>query len=135
MVIEEIASFPRAKHDDLVDTASSALKKLRELGIVQHSAEVEADKLERIFRAARDLRVSVSRRNTGCKLGQATAWPKGAIISAGQCQRTVEDEQARRAQHPATPCDNASATCVQRQQQRGMLRECTHANQDGPIGH
>jgi predicted phage terminase large subunit-like protein len=60
MVIEEIASFPRAKHDDLVDTASSALKKLRELGIVQHPAEVEAEKLERLFRAGnRPARLSI----------------------------------------------------------------------------
>lgn len=54
MVIEECAQFPRSKHDDLVDTVSAGLKKLRDLGVVQHADEVAADHLERItFRGNR----------------------------------------------------------------------------------
>jgi predicted phage terminase large subunit-like protein len=60
MVIDEVSSFPRGKHDDLVDCVSAALKKLRDIGVVQHPAEVEAEKLERLFRAGqRSTRLSI----------------------------------------------------------------------------
>ncbi len=48
MVIAEVESFPRAKHDDLCDTVSSAIKKLRDLGLLQHTAEVETERLEAV---------------------------------------------------------------------------------------
>ena len=39
MVINQCAQFPRAKHDDLVDTTSMALKHLREIGLLIRGAE------------------------------------------------------------------------------------------------
>ena len=39
MVINQVAVFPKGKHDDLVDTVSQALRHLRELGMLQRSAE------------------------------------------------------------------------------------------------
>jgi predicted phage terminase large subunit-like protein len=38
-VINQAAQFPRGKHDDLVDTASMALKHLREIGLLVRGAE------------------------------------------------------------------------------------------------
>jgi len=49
MVIEECAAFPRGKHDDLVDSTSAGIKKMRDLGVLQHSAEVETDKLHQML--------------------------------------------------------------------------------------
>lgn len=46
MVIDEVSQFPRSKWKDLTDTVSAGVKKLRDLGVVRHSAEVEADRLE-----------------------------------------------------------------------------------------
>lgn len=43
MVITQTAQFPRAKHDDLVDTVSIALKHLRETGILVRGAEWTAE--------------------------------------------------------------------------------------------
>ncbi|WP_167378971.1 phage terminase large subunit [Rhizobium leguminosarum] len=43
MVITEMASFPRAPHDDLVDSATQALKHLRDVGLLIHGAEMTAD--------------------------------------------------------------------------------------------
>ena len=42
MVITQAAQFPRAKHDDLVDTVSMALKHLRETGILVRGPEFTA---------------------------------------------------------------------------------------------
>jgi predicted phage terminase large subunit-like protein len=39
MVINQVAVFPKGKHDDLVDTVSQALRHLREMGLLQRSAE------------------------------------------------------------------------------------------------
>jgi predicted phage terminase large subunit-like protein len=43
MVIDEVASFPRARWKDLTDTVSAAVNKLRTLGLLQHANEVEDD--------------------------------------------------------------------------------------------
>jgi len=39
MVITQVATFPKAKHDDLVDTVSMAVKHVRELGLLVRSPE------------------------------------------------------------------------------------------------
>lgn len=39
MVIAQVGSFPKAKHDDLVDTVSQALRHLRDLGLIVRAAE------------------------------------------------------------------------------------------------
>jgi hypothetical protein len=39
MVITECAGFPKAKHDDLVDTVTQALKFLRTTGMLTRGAE------------------------------------------------------------------------------------------------
>lgn len=44
MVITEVESFPRAKYDDLCDTTSAGIKKLRDLGLLQHPSEVEDER-------------------------------------------------------------------------------------------
>ena len=48
MVIRQTSSFPRGKHDDLVDTVSMALKHLRDVGMLtraaERMAEIESDK-------------------------------------------------------------------------------------------
>lgn len=49
MVIDECASFPRSKHDDLVDTVSAGVNKLRRLGVVQQVDEVEHDREEALL--------------------------------------------------------------------------------------
>lgn len=43
MVINQVAQFPKAKHDDLVDTVSMALKYLRETGMLVRGEEFTAD--------------------------------------------------------------------------------------------
>jgi predicted phage terminase large subunit-like protein len=43
VVINQVAQFPRGKHDDLVDTTSMALKYLRETGMLVRGAEFTAD--------------------------------------------------------------------------------------------
>jgi predicted phage terminase large subunit-like protein len=48
MVIDEVAQFPRSKWKDLTDTVSAAVKKLRDLGLLQHAVEVEADRAEAV---------------------------------------------------------------------------------------
>jgi len=40
MVMTEMGSFPRAPHDDLVDSATQALKHLRDVGLLIHGAEM-----------------------------------------------------------------------------------------------
>lgn len=42
-VINQCATFPRAKHDDLVDTTSMALRHLRETGMLSRAPEIRAD--------------------------------------------------------------------------------------------
>ena len=39
LVIRQVATFPRGKHDDLVDTVSMALRHLRDLGLLTRSPE------------------------------------------------------------------------------------------------
>jgi predicted phage terminase large subunit-like protein len=43
MVITQTANFPKAKHDDLVDTLSMALRHLRDTGVIVRNAEWTAD--------------------------------------------------------------------------------------------
>lgn len=49
MVITQVGQFPAAKHDDLVDTVSGALRHLRDIGLLTRSiekiAEIEASKV------------------------------------------------------------------------------------------
>ena len=42
-VINQCATFPRAKHDDLVDTTSMVLRHLRETGMLSRAPEIRAD--------------------------------------------------------------------------------------------
>lgn len=46
LVITQAANFPKAKHDDLVDTVSQALRKLRQMRILERAPEIEADQRE-----------------------------------------------------------------------------------------
>ena len=39
MVINQLAVFPKGKHDDLVDTTSMALRHLRDIGLLVRGAE------------------------------------------------------------------------------------------------
>jgi len=43
MVKDEMSSFPRAPHDDLVDSATQALRHLRQIGLLPHGAELAQD--------------------------------------------------------------------------------------------
>lgn len=43
LVIAECGTFPNAQHDDLVDTASAALRHLRDLGLLQRGEEMRMD--------------------------------------------------------------------------------------------
>lgn len=43
VVINQVAQFPRGKHDDLVDTVSMGLRHLREIGLLVRGAEFTAD--------------------------------------------------------------------------------------------
>jgi predicted phage terminase large subunit-like protein len=46
IVINQVAVFPKGKHDDLVDTVSMALRHLREIGMLQRTVE-RIDEMER----------------------------------------------------------------------------------------
>lgn len=43
MVIAQVGTFPRGKHDDLVDTVSMSLRHLRDLGMLSRAPEIQAD--------------------------------------------------------------------------------------------
>lgn len=43
MVIDQCTTFPKGKHDDLVDTVSQAMRYLRTTGLLQRSQEVQYD--------------------------------------------------------------------------------------------
>jgi predicted phage terminase large subunit-like protein len=43
-VIDQVAAFPKAKHDDLVDTVSMAIRHLRQIGLLQRKNEAESYK-------------------------------------------------------------------------------------------
>ena len=47
LVIEEMEVFPKGKHDDLTDSATQALKYLRDMGLAQTDEEVAARERER----------------------------------------------------------------------------------------
>lgn len=47
-VINQCATFPRAKNDDLVDTTSMALRHLRQMGLLARAPEIRADISEEI---------------------------------------------------------------------------------------
>jgi predicted phage terminase large subunit-like protein len=57
MVIDEVSQFPRSKWKDLTDTVSSAMKKLRELGLLQHTEEVEQDRQDALIWAGKETTV------------------------------------------------------------------------------
>lgn len=46
MVITQVGAFPKAKHDDLVDTVSQTLRHLRDLGLLQRGEELTAEMQE-----------------------------------------------------------------------------------------
>jgi predicted phage terminase large subunit-like protein len=46
MFIAELCNFPKGKYDDLVDCASLALRKMREMGLIQHTDEREFELFE-----------------------------------------------------------------------------------------
>ena len=48
MVIDEMEVFPKGKYDDLTDSATQALKFLREVGLAQTSEEASAEERERV---------------------------------------------------------------------------------------
>lgn len=48
IVIDQMATFPKGKFMDLVDTATQAAKHLREVGIARHREEYEADMASRL---------------------------------------------------------------------------------------
>lgn len=43
MVMAQVGTFPRGKHDDLVDTVSMCLRHLRDLGLLTRAPEMQAD--------------------------------------------------------------------------------------------
>ena len=47
MVITQVGQFPKAKHDDLVDTVSMAMRHLRDTGAIMRGEEWEADTEDR----------------------------------------------------------------------------------------
>lgn len=47
MVIAEMESFPRGRHDDLTDSATQALKHLRAISLIQHPEERAAEETRR----------------------------------------------------------------------------------------
>jgi predicted phage terminase large subunit-like protein len=51
MTINQVASFPKGKHDDLVDTVSMALRHMRDVGLIvrgsEHTAALEAARTHR----------------------------------------------------------------------------------------
>lgn len=47
-VITQMGTFPNAAHDDLVDTASMALRHLRDIGLLQRGVEITADVTESV---------------------------------------------------------------------------------------
>jgi predicted phage terminase large subunit-like protein len=49
MVITEMASFPRAPHDDLCDSATMALSHLRRIGLAVHETEVKRELAEEMM--------------------------------------------------------------------------------------
>lgn len=50
MVKDEMASFPKSSHDDITDTATQALRYLRNIGLAQHGHEVDAEMHEALMR-------------------------------------------------------------------------------------
>lgn len=47
-VIDEMAAFPRGKHDDYNDSSTQAIKHLREIGLAQSDEETTADERENV---------------------------------------------------------------------------------------
>lgn len=53
MVIDEMATFPKGKYDDLTDSATQAIKHLRDVGLAQTDEEVTAEEHERVMHRPR----------------------------------------------------------------------------------
>ena len=49
MVINEMTSFPYGRYDDLTDSATQALKYLRDMGLAQTDEEAHAAELETVM--------------------------------------------------------------------------------------
>jgi predicted phage terminase large subunit-like protein len=58
LVIDEVASFPRSRFKDLTDCVSSGIKKLRDLGLLQHTDEVQGERDEELMANTTPLRAS-----------------------------------------------------------------------------
>ena len=43
MVISQVGTFPKGKHDDLVDTVSMGLRHLRKIGVLTRASEWTAE--------------------------------------------------------------------------------------------
>ena len=55
MVIDQTESFPKAKHDDLVDSMTQALSHLRVIGFARKPVEIVADKTESmVYKSSRN---------------------------------------------------------------------------------
>jgi hypothetical protein len=48
MVKDEMAVFPKGKHDDLTDSATQAIKHLRDSGLIRSDEERRAQELEAV---------------------------------------------------------------------------------------
>jgi predicted phage terminase large subunit-like protein len=48
MVIDEMAKFPKGKYDDLTDSATMAIKHLRDIGLAQTDEEAVAEEMDRV---------------------------------------------------------------------------------------
>lgn len=53
MVMDEMATFPKGKFDDLTDSATQAIKHLRDIGLAQTDEEVVAEDRERVMHKPR----------------------------------------------------------------------------------
>ena len=52
-VISQMGTFPNAAHDDLVDTASMAIRHLRDIGLLQRGTEITAEVTESVRHVGR----------------------------------------------------------------------------------
>jgi phage terminase large subunit-like protein len=54
MVIAQVGTFPKGKHDDLVDTVSMAMRHLRDTGLILRPDEWRAEANERLSHLNKD---------------------------------------------------------------------------------
>jgi hypothetical protein len=53
MVIDEMAVFPRGKHDDLTDSTTQAINYLRSIGLASSDDEITAAEVENVRHKSR----------------------------------------------------------------------------------